>query len=654
MRKRNARKGTSVSSSTSVAALFPSSIAAGTAVRQRRLHRAGTIAMALVVVGGLVAVGLVLAARRSTSQGYRISTVTQQPVATQLNGVAVIEPVRQAEVSFPISGTVSSVEVAPGAIVKAGQPLATLDTTSLMANLHQAQQTLAAAQLTLQQGLDGTAAPAGSGSSAQQIAYRSGDAATAILLADKQPSPPGDLTAAINAVLAAQQKVDSARADAATALSSAKTICAAVGSGSGGSTGGGGGSTGGGGGSTGGGGDTGTITACQTALDNVLAAQTTVNDAQTTLANASTALDALLQKMAQNPPTTTPTTTPGSPTTNPTNPQHHPTTTTTTPTGNGSKTTGPKTPHKGGSTTPTTTPTSTPPTSTGQRSGSGAHLGGGGGSGGGGGGTSHASGGSGVTSRAPTAEDLASYQSAVDDATAQVTVAQQAIAQATIVSPIAGTVVAVNFATGDQASAGSTTQTIIIQGAGGYEATTTVSVNDIAQVKVGQAATLMPDGSRAGVSGKVVSVSAMPTSTTSATTSYGVIVSLPATATGLGNGAIGSLAITTGSTKSALAVPTSAVTTNGNLHTVTVVEGSTTRQVTVRVGVVGPVYTQITSGLSAGQQVVLANLDSPLPDSATSTPANGAAGNGAGGGLGAILRANGFNPGAVTRTRTSG
>jgi HlyD family secretion protein len=641
MPKRKARNDSSVSSSTSVASLFPSSVAAGTAVRQRRLHRARVIVLSLVVVGALVAVGLVLAASRSTSKGYRISTVTQQPIASHLDGVAVIEPVRQAQVAFPVGGTVAAVDVAPGAVVKSGQALASLDTTSLMANLHQKQQALAAAQLTLQQGLDGTAAPASSGTSAQQIAYRTGEAVTAILLADKQPSSPGDVTAAINAVLAAQQKVDAARADAATALSSAKTICAAVGSGPGGSTG--SGSTGGA--STGGSGDTSTITACQTALDNVLTAQTAVNDAQTTLAGASTTLDTLLQKMAQATPTTTPT--------NP-NPQHRPTTTTTTPTGNGSKTTGPKAPRKGGSTTPTT-PTSTPPTSAAQR-GSGTHFGGGsGGSGtGGSGGSSRASGGSGVTARAPTAEDLASYQSAVDDATAEVTVAQQALAQATIVSPIAGTVVAVNFAKGDTASAGSTTQTIVIQGAGGYEATTAVSVNDIARVKVGQAAALIPDGSRTSVAGKVVAVSAMPTSTTSATTSYGVVVSLPATASSLGNGAIGSLAITTGSASSALAVPTSAITTNGNQHTVTVLEGSTTRQVPVRVGVVGPTYTEILSGLSAGQQVVLANLDSPLPDSASSTAANGLGAGGGGGGLGAILRANGFNAGAVNRGGTKG
>jgi hypothetical protein len=42
----------------------------------------------------------------------------------------------------------------------------------------------------------------------------------------------------------------------------------------------------------------------------------------------------------------------------------------------------------------------------------------------------------------------------------------------------------------------------------------------------------------------------------------------------------------------------------------------------VQVGVVGDTWTEITSGLTAGEIVVLAQLDAPLPGSATSVPAN--------------------------------
>ena len=87
----------------------------------------------------------------------------------------------------------------------------------------------------------------------------------------------------------------------------------------------------------------------------------------------------------------------------------------------------------------------------------------------------------------------------------------------------------------------------------------------------------------------------------------------------LGNGSTATLTITTQHAKSTLAVPTSAVTTSGTSHTVEVLDGNTPRRTRVRVGVVGYTWTQITSGLKQGQQVVLARLSQPLPGSATSS-----------------------------------
>ena len=71
--------------------------------------------------------------------------------------------------------------------------------------------------------------------------------------------------------------------------------------------------------------------------------------------------------------------------------------------------------------------------------------------------------------------------------------------------------------------------------------------------------------------------------------------------------------------KSTLAVPTSAVRTSGNAHTVEVLDGNTLRRTPVRVGVVGYTWTQVTSGLKKGQQVVLAQMSQPLPGSATNS-----------------------------------
>ena len=59
-----------------------------------------------------------------------------------------------------------------------------------------------------------------------------------------------------------------------------------------------------------------------------------------------------------------------------------------------------------------------------------------------------------ATATGPSAADLASYQQAVDSATAAVAVAEQAVQQGTIVSPIAGTVTAVDLTAGQSVERG--------------------------------------------------------------------------------------------------------------------------------------------------------------------------------------------------------
>jgi trimeric autotransporter adhesin len=86
-----------------------------------------------------------------------------------------------------------------------------------------------------------------------------------------------------------------------------------------------------------------------------------------------------------------------------------------------------------------------------------------------------------------------------------------------------------------------------------------------------------------------------------------------------------------------LTVPTSAVHTIASVHTVSVVENGTAKNVVVQVGAVGVDLTEITSGLTAGQQVVIADLDQPLATSSVATRAGfgGVGGAGLGGAGGA-------------------
>lgn len=98
-------------------------------------------------------------------------------------------------------------------------------------------------------------------------------------------------------------------------------------------------------------------------------------------------------------------------------------------------------------------------------------------------------------------------------------------------------------------------------------------------------------------------------------------------------GSTASVSIVVSTIDNVVTVPTSAVTLGGR-DTVTVyADGqATTRQVTV--GAVGH-RTEIQEGVTAGEQVVLADLDEPLPSA--ETPTGGGPGGGFGGGPGGGL-----------------
>jgi len=235
-----------------------------------------------------------------------------------------------------------------------------------------------------------------------------------------------------------------------------------------------------------------------------------------------------------------------------------------------------------------------------------------------------------VTASSPSAAQLIADQAAVDAAATAVLAAQEAAEQATVTSPIAGTVAAVSMQVGHAVTAASTTATVVVVGRGGYEVATTVGVNDIAKVKVGDPATVVPDAASTALRGKVVWIGAASGSGSS--TTYSVVIGLNGSPAGLRNGAMASTSIELARSKtSALVVPTSAVHTTNQIHLVTVLAGGKTSTVPVQIGVVGAETTQITSGLAAGQVVVLADLHAAVPSSNTSSRIANAITGGSGG-----------------------
>jgi HlyD family secretion protein len=190
-------------------------------------------------------------------------------------------------------------------------------------------------------------------------------------------------------------------------------------------------------------------------------------------------------------------------------------------------------------------------------------------------------------------------------AEAALVAAQQELAGASVVSPINGTVATVSAAVGAQVGPGD--PVIVVVGPGAAVVATTVPVEQLPSLAVGQKATVTPAGG-APVDGTVTSIGALPAPDTEST-AYPVTITVPEPPPTMAPGTSATAAIEVATAKDVLTVPTSAVT-NGMVQ---VLDGEEPTMVPVRVGAVGPTRTEIVEGLTKGDQVVLADLNAPLP-----------------------------------------
>lgn len=586
--------------------------------------------IAVLLVAALVAVAAVIVTANSSSAAttFRTAVAGERSVDQVMDEVGTIDPVTFAQVAFPADGTVDSVDVAVGETVSVGQVLATLDPASLEAAVREAQAALDQAELNLERarngesvgggiGLTSSSGSDGEGVTIQQIS------ASVVTETAPSPSPGGaapavdeELYAAQQAVLDAQAQVSADLSAAQEALDSALQVCTAEpapepepepapepepspeptdeptaeptdeptpeptdepspepttepteeptaeptiedASFRGQST----------------AAMTVSLVAddsddldgvdielCKQALEDALAAQQTLQTSQESLASAVSAYGALVSERAQ---------------------------------------------EQGETQTPT------PDGGSGDLPSGGAPSGG---APSGGGGVPDGAGSS--TSSTPSAERLIAYQAAIDSASADLIVAQAALRQASIVSPIDGTVVSVSIAPGDVVEAASDTAFIGIDGDQGREVTAIVGVEDLVDLEVGQPATITPDGTDLALAGEVVRIG-LTGSSDGGSTTFPVTISITDDADELRQGSVASVSIVLGSGENVLAVPTSAVRASGGTHTVTVLRGGETEEVSVEVGVIGAAWTEIVSGIEAGDEVVLADLSQPLPGSAS-------------------------------------
>lgn len=651
------------------------------AERSRRGLLVGGVAV-VVLAGG----GVAYAMSGDSGPQYRLATVTRTTVEQTVDESGTVATVSQSSAAFPVSGEVATVPVQLGQTVTAGQTLATLDTTSLQQSLQSANSTAATARQTLandeaEQSSSGTAtdtayerpltaAPSsgpgsggsgsggsGSGGSAsgggatralqtavttaqhdldQAIAQVDSDVAAAVKAC--QTGAAGSMTIAVTADASGDVKGDVGSGQAVTVTLENPDGSPVTGSTPAGPQ------TGVTGSYTFSGLTAGqayqvvitppdtitTASACTAAVAQTSQDQAKVDSAEQALKKAIAALDAALAKTGSGG-TGSGGTGSGRGTGGGTG------------TGSGSSgSTGSSTGHSGTGTAGRTGGTGTSGRSGASGTGSGSATGGtGSGSGGAAGGSRTG------TSTVITAEQLAADQKAIDAADAEIAVAQQALDSATLTAPIGGTVAAVELSTGMSVSAGSTSQTITILGSGQREVSTTVGINDIDNVKKGTAATVTVDGVSTPVQGTVSYVGTLNTSGTSGSSStYPVTVLLDPTSLPVLDGAGASVALHVGSATNALTVPTSAVHLLGTRATVSVYSGGKVTTTLVTLGVRGSDRTQVLSGLKVGQQVVLADISSPVPSSSTTTTGRF----GGTGGLGGLTRlGGGGGGGALTR-----
>jgi multidrug efflux pump subunit AcrA (membrane-fusion protein) len=216
-----------------------------------------------------------------------------------------------------------------------------------------------------------------------------------------------------------------------------------------------------------------------------------------------------------------------------------------------------------------------------------------------------------------TPEQLVADQSTIDAAQAAVDEAEQNLAQAQLVSPVNGTVGQVSLTAGEQVGTSPATPEVTVIGTGGDQVTTTIDAAVVGEAKVGDRVQVTPDGGTRAVTGRILTIGLLPATTTS--TGYPVTIELDDPGAPLADGAGADVAISVDEVTHVLTVPTSAVTLTRGGAMVHVLRDGARTTARVAVGAVGAERTQITSGLQAGDQVILADLAQPLPTATTNT-----------------------------------
>jgi HlyD family secretion protein len=203
-----------------------------------------------------------------------------------------------------------------------------------------------------------------------------------------------------------------------------------------------------------------------------------------------------------------------------------------------------------------------------------------------------------------TATDIDIQQAAITQAEQSLKQAQLKLDQATLTAPFDGVVAAVDIVPGSAAS--SATPAISLIDRSTLHVDLKLSENDVAKVQLGQPVTLTIDALKDWKASGTVSYIAPSADSSNDVVTYRVRVDFPDDDARVKVGMTANLSITTASKDGVLLVPNTALLPKGASHAVQVLgaDGKTTSEVEVQTGLSDNTQTEITSGLKAGDKVV--------------------------------------------------
>jgi membrane fusion protein, macrolide-specific efflux system len=241
---------------------------------------------------------------------------------------------------------------------------------------------------------------------------------------------------------------------------------------------------------------------------------------------------------------------------------------------------------------------------------------------------------------------LRSDEANVSSMRSSLTQAKASLADATLRSTISGTVASVDLAVGDQVSGSasspassnaassaaspSSSAQIVVISTDEFVVNASVGASDLASVTKGLQAEITPTGAAQAIFGTVSSVGLVAESSTSGSSTFPVVIDVTGKVSGVYAGSSANVSIIVKQLQNVLTVPTAAITTSKGKTAVTVVKSGQQHSTAVTLGVVYGLQTQITKGLSPGDQVLV----STVRLRGTTTGRTGGTGGFGGGGFG--------------------